>query len=123
MTDHQPADATGAETVAYPVDTDTIRRSYRAVLWGRAHLLPPAQREVLPALLLGHVQLLADDLDHHLDRMSGEWRATAERVLTGSRLLLAADDASTWDLAVSCRSLLAIYEAHADETPDAGGRP
>ncbi|MGW1810828.1 DUF6415 family natural product biosynthesis protein [Streptomyces sp. NPDC002078] len=95
-----------------PVDSETIRQSYEAVL-SASWRLASEDWERLGGLLRGHVQLLVPELSRVERRMSGEQRRTARHVLAGTRHVLAQGISAphdVWDLAVQCRALLTLHE-------------
>lgn len=111
-----------------PVDSETIRQSYEAVL-SASRCLGGGDWERLGGLLRGHVQLLVLELARVKPRMCGEWRRTAWHVLAGTRHMLAEGASSSprdvWDLAVQCRALLTLHGRPGPlraARPVAGGR-
>lgn len=110
-----------------PVDSETIRQSYEAVLSASRHLAAE-DREKLTSLLRGHVQLLVPELARVEPWMRGEQQRTAQHVLTGTRHLLAdgigTSPKDVWDLAIQCRALLTLHEHPGPlrALPVAGGR-
>ncbi|MER6359099.1 DUF6415 family natural product biosynthesis protein [Streptomyces sp. NPDC001634] len=111
-----------------PVDSETIRQSYGAVL-SASRDLAGDDWERLGGLLRGHVQLLVPELARAEPRMRGEQRRTARHVLAGTRHMLAegigTSPKDVWDLAVQCRALLTLHEHLGPlraARPVAGGR-
>ncbi|AWW35364.1 DUF6415 family natural product biosynthesis protein [Streptomyces cadmiisoli] len=96
-----------------PVDSETIRQSYEAVL-SASRRLASEDWERLGGLLRGHVQLLVPELAGVEPRMRGEQRRTARHVLAGTRHRLAegigTSSKGVWDLAIQCRALLTLHE-------------
>jgi hypothetical protein len=87
------------------IDADTIRETYEVVL-GTA-----GSRELVGELLLGHVQLLLPEVADRVSRMTGEWRLAAEHAVGQTRRMLDEGvdlDGDLWELAIRCRSLLAL---------------
>ncbi|MFJ3235699.1 hypothetical protein [Streptomyces sp. NPDC086787] len=106
----RPSDPGTDHSRTVPLDVETIRGTYEAVLWDASTAPVPD----VTGLLLGHVQLLVPELDQELPRMRGEWRDCAVHVLTRTRALLADDigRTDTWALATQCRALLTLLCQH-----------
>lgn len=111
-----------------PVDSETIRQSYEAVL-SASQRLASEDWERLGGLLRGHVQLLVPELARVEPRMRGERRCTARHVLVGTRHRLAegigTSPKDVWDLAIQCRALLTLHKHPGPlraARPVAGGR-
>lgn len=96
-----------------PVDANTIRQSYEAVL-SSTRPLTGDDRSRLSGLLRGHLQLLVPELARIEPRMHGEQRRTAQHVLTRTRHMLAegtgTSSESIWSLAIQCRALLTLHQ-------------
>lgn len=93
------------------IDADTIWRTCNAVLWATSSAYG-AERQMVGALLRGHVQLLVPELTAAAPRLRGAWRDAADHVLASTRRLLTAaagtSDDDLYGLATQCRALLTL---------------
>ncbi|MEV0639375.1 DUF6415 family natural product biosynthesis protein [Streptomyces sp. NPDC050619] len=102
-----------------PVDADTIRTTYDSVLRG-VRLPTGEELDTLIGQLLGHVRLLAPEVQELTARMRGETRRTAVHVLVRTcQLLEETEDTKSlrvtrgcdaYDLAVMARALLTLHQ-------------
>ncbi|MBT2418048.1 hypothetical protein J7F01_08680 [Streptomyces sp. ISL-22] len=102
------------ENTLLPLDADTIRTAYDAVLW--APCLPTGEElDILKEQLQGHVQLLVPDVQDLAARMRGEMRRLAIHVVVRASQLLEEDAdgapaCDAYDLATMTRALLTLHQ-------------